>query len=260
MNNLIKFKNYISLLTTKIMQQKENINLAAYNVDKVREELIKIVKEREILDKLKEKKYEAYLQEQLKAEQRLNDEIISYRHADRHTGEGKWPKDKKDSVQSKDGSAKGKGVVFMLLTFFIAILAIGIVFGGAFYIVVHNNINGLGERYRKTLQNIPVVKLALPEVPDPLDSRYMTADEIAAKYEEFKKLNEDLTRSLEESKKAQEELQKYKDEYDKYKAENDKAAQEIKDKTAALDDRQLKLDELQKKIEKLIADGDKTGF
>lgn len=86
-DNLIKFNNYISLLASKILNQKENINLAARNVDKIREELIKIVKERKILDKLKEKKHEAFLKEQLKDEQRLNDEIVSFKQIGRHTGE-----------------------------------------------------------------------------------------------------------------------------------------------------------------------------
>ncbi|OGO80406.1 MAG: flagellar export protein FliJ, partial [Clostridiales bacterium GWC2_40_7] len=69
-NNLIKFNNYISFLAVKILNQKENINLASRNVDKIREELIKIVKEREILDKLKEKKYGVFQKELLKDEQR----------------------------------------------------------------------------------------------------------------------------------------------------------------------------------------------
>lgn len=86
-NNLIKFNNYISHLTNKIMLQKENINLASHNVDKVREDLIKIVKEREILDKLKDKKYAEYLIEQNKDEQKINDEIISYKHTGNDTGD-----------------------------------------------------------------------------------------------------------------------------------------------------------------------------
>lgn len=87
-NNLIKFNNYISFLTVKILDQKENINLASRNVDKIREELIIIVKEREILDKLKEKKYEVFQKEQLRDEQRLNDEIVSFKQIHRNTGEG----------------------------------------------------------------------------------------------------------------------------------------------------------------------------
>ena len=86
-SNLIKFNNYISFLAAKILDQKENINLASRNVDKIREELIKTVKEREILDKLKEKKYDVFQKDQLKDEQRLNDEIVSFKQIHRHTGE-----------------------------------------------------------------------------------------------------------------------------------------------------------------------------
>ncbi|NJD01283.1 MAG: flagellar export protein FliJ [Ruminiclostridium sp.] len=86
-DNLIRFNNYISFLAEKILNQKENINLASRNVDKIREELIKTVKEREILDKLKEKKHDVFQKEQLKDEQRSNDEVISFRQVRRHTGE-----------------------------------------------------------------------------------------------------------------------------------------------------------------------------
>ena len=85
--NLIQFNHYLSFLAAKILDQKENINLASRNVDTIREELIKIVKEREILDKLKEKKYDLYRKEQLKDEQRLNDEIVSFKEIYRHSGE-----------------------------------------------------------------------------------------------------------------------------------------------------------------------------
>jgi flagellar protein FliJ len=84
---LIHFNGYISFLNTKIKHQKENVNYASQNVDKVREELIKIDKEREILDRLKEKKYEIFLKELLKEEQRLNDEIVSFKHKENHTGD-----------------------------------------------------------------------------------------------------------------------------------------------------------------------------
>lgn len=77
---LIEFNEYLSLLTSKIKIQKENVNCAALNVDKVREDLTQAVKERQILDKLKEKKKEEYFQEQKKLEQKTNDEIVSYSH------------------------------------------------------------------------------------------------------------------------------------------------------------------------------------
>lgn len=83
---LIEYNEYMSYLNSKIKIQKENVNYAAYNVDKVREELLTAVKERKILDKLKEKKQEEYLQEGKRLEQKTNDEIVSYNHNCSGTG------------------------------------------------------------------------------------------------------------------------------------------------------------------------------
>ncbi len=84
---LIEYNNYRSLLTVKIKLQKERVNCEAQNVDKVREELVKAVKERKILDKLKEKKKEEYLLEQKQLEQKTNDEIVSYNHNESRPGD-----------------------------------------------------------------------------------------------------------------------------------------------------------------------------
>jgi len=78
--NLKKYNLYISHLRDRIAKQKENVNSAQVIVDKIRRELIKVVQEREMLDKLKEKKYSEYLDELAKKEQRSNDEVVSYRH------------------------------------------------------------------------------------------------------------------------------------------------------------------------------------
>jgi flagellar FliJ protein len=75
---LIEVKEYLSLLDSKIKKQKENVNSAMLNVDKIREELLKAVKERKILEKLRDRKYEEYLLEQKRLEQKTNDEIVSY--------------------------------------------------------------------------------------------------------------------------------------------------------------------------------------
>lgn len=77
---LIEYKEYLTLLACNIKVQKENVNCAAHNVDKVREELLQAVKERQILDKLKEKKKEEYYTEQTRIEQKAIDEIVSYNH------------------------------------------------------------------------------------------------------------------------------------------------------------------------------------
>jgi len=84
---LIEFNEYMSLITSRIKTQKENVNCAANNVDKIRGELVKAIKERKILDKLKEKKKEEYLLEQKKIEQKTNDEIASYNHKEGSLGD-----------------------------------------------------------------------------------------------------------------------------------------------------------------------------
>lgn len=85
--SLLQFNDYIGFLKSDIMTQKENVNKAAVNVDKVREELIKAVKNRKIMDKLKEKKKEEYVQEEKKLEHKTNDEIVSYDYRDGLPGE-----------------------------------------------------------------------------------------------------------------------------------------------------------------------------
>jgi len=84
---LKEFGSYVSYLKEKAEIQKENVNYAQNNVDRYREELIKVVQEKEMLEKLKEKKYHEYVKEQLREEQKLNDEIISYNYTKTLTGD-----------------------------------------------------------------------------------------------------------------------------------------------------------------------------
>lgn len=85
--SLIEFNEYLSLLNSKIKLQKENVNIATQNVDIVREQLVEAVKERQILDKFKEKKLDEYAQEQKRLEQKTNDEIVTYKHNEISSGD-----------------------------------------------------------------------------------------------------------------------------------------------------------------------------
>lgn len=76
------YTSYLSLLKNKITDQKENVNNAEHDVDINREDLIKAMQERKILEKLKEKKYHEYLKEQNKSEQLLIDELNSFKFKD----------------------------------------------------------------------------------------------------------------------------------------------------------------------------------
>jgi len=84
---LRQINGYISLLEQKIEVQKENVNKASVIVDKKREELLEAVKERKIMDKLRDKEYDLFLKEQLKEEQKIIDEIISFKHSTNLAGD-----------------------------------------------------------------------------------------------------------------------------------------------------------------------------
>jgi len=86
-HELIEFNEYLSVLNSRIRSQKENVNIVAQYVDKVREELVKAMKDRKILEKLKDRQYEQFLMEQKKLEQKTNDEIVSYNYNDSNTGD-----------------------------------------------------------------------------------------------------------------------------------------------------------------------------
>lgn len=74
------YSTYISHLSKKIEVQQENVETANQNVNRQREKLVAILKERKALDKLHDKKYELYLREQSLEEQKLIDEITSFKY------------------------------------------------------------------------------------------------------------------------------------------------------------------------------------
>jgi flagellar FliJ protein len=72
---------YISALHQKELTQQERVNEEMKNVDKIRERLIEIMKERKILEKLREKELALYRKEQEKAGQLLVDELVSFKES-----------------------------------------------------------------------------------------------------------------------------------------------------------------------------------
>lgn len=81
-HTLKEYNSYFSLMKNKILRQKEAVNNAQKIVDIKMEALVKAVQERKILEKLKDKKFREYQQEQLKSEQKLIDEYNSYKYRD----------------------------------------------------------------------------------------------------------------------------------------------------------------------------------
>lgn len=76
---LRNYNAYISFVKQKISNQTERVNLAKKTADKYRDELISAVKERKMLETLRDKQYSEYLKEEEKKQQKIVDEIISYK-------------------------------------------------------------------------------------------------------------------------------------------------------------------------------------
>ena len=86
---LKEYSGYIEALEKKIDCQKNIVNNARENVDIVKSRLIEAKREREIFEKLKQKKFESYLIEEERQEQKIVDEVISYKQTIRNTKDGR---------------------------------------------------------------------------------------------------------------------------------------------------------------------------
>lgn len=160
----------------------------------------------------------------------------------------------------KHGSRKKKGKLPVFLAVLLILVFIIAVFGGVFYFIVFNNIGGVTEHYYATLKRIPVLNLALPAEPDPLDPKYMTQAEIKNQYRAFRSENEELKKQLEEANARIEEYRFYKDNYESKIDEAENMLKELEEREAYARDKELTLKELQLKIDELIACGDKESF
>lgn len=79
-NYIDNINKYISFIDKKIEEQMENINKAKEIVEEKRLALLEAMKERKVLEALKEKEKENYFKEELKNEQKIIDEIVSYKY------------------------------------------------------------------------------------------------------------------------------------------------------------------------------------
>lgn len=160
----------------------------------------------------------------------------------------------------KNSKEKKRGTLVTLLTILAVIVVIIVVFGGVFYFIIYSNINGVAEHYRSSIQNIPLLKNALPEPPDLLDPKYMTERDVKKKYVEFRDQNDALKKQLAEANGKLIEYQVYKDDYENMKLDVETKLQEIKERNAALEQKELQLKEEKQKLDELVANGDKESF
>ncbi len=94
-------------------------------------------------------------------------------------------KDKKSSLDKRDGSSKNS-VLFYVLTIITAILLVALIIGGLFFLAIKNNVNGIADSMGDSIENIPILRLALPAKPDTEDEKNMTEEQVRKKYNQIK--------------------------------------------------------------------------
>lgn len=77
--NLKLYNNYMNTVETLIVQQKEIVNTTEDKVELAKDELIEATKEKKMYEKLKENSYEQYTYNLKKSEEKLVDNIVSYK-------------------------------------------------------------------------------------------------------------------------------------------------------------------------------------
>jgi flagellar FliJ protein len=75
-----QYNNFISYIENEITRQEEVIIKAQKLVDRKREELVNAMKDKKILEILKENEYIEYIKEEKKAEQKFIDELVSFKY------------------------------------------------------------------------------------------------------------------------------------------------------------------------------------
>ena len=79
--NLNRFNLFIDLLKERIKAQMAQVARAEALVRAKRAELVEAMKDRKILETLREKDYTEYLDEEKKSEQKVLDDLVSYRYS-----------------------------------------------------------------------------------------------------------------------------------------------------------------------------------
>lgn len=77
--DLAMYNSYINDLNIQIKKQEEIVIETKENLERAKDEMIVSIKEKKIFEKLKENKYEEYICELKKQEEKQNDTLLSYR-------------------------------------------------------------------------------------------------------------------------------------------------------------------------------------
>jgi flagellar motility protein MotE (MotC chaperone) len=161
-----------------------------------------------------------------------------------------------DLTQSEGKMGKGRSVLVPIL---ITLAVIIIVLTGMLFLIIHNNVNGLADKYREGISGVPLLSSFLPS-KDTVSLDKLSKKELVDKYNEILAEKTELVSKLEKADNDIEKLKKTEDEYNKMKSEIDGTKSDLKAQQAELDKKKSELDDYKKQIDTIIANGDTKAF
>lgn len=75
--------NFLAYIKESITKQEKVIKTAEINAENKRQELVEAMKEKKTLERLKERDYEEYMIQSKKDEEKITDEVVSYKYSNR---------------------------------------------------------------------------------------------------------------------------------------------------------------------------------
>jgi flagellar motility protein MotE (MotC chaperone) len=103
--------------------------------------------------------------------------------------------DYKSSLDKKKSTDKNS-VLFYVITIITALLLVAFIIGGLLFFAIKNNVNGIADNMGDSIDNIPVLRLALPVKPNPEDEVNMTEEQVRNKYNQMKADKAELDKRL----------------------------------------------------------------
>lgn len=151
---------------------------------------------------------------------------------------------KKIKKEKKERSAFVGGLITLIVSIVIVVASAG----GLIFYLIKNNINNVATNNEEYIRKIPIINLALPEVEDSEDIKYLSDKEIKEKYNDVIKEKVIYENQIEEYKSKISELEEFKKKYEDAMIESIKVEEEKK----ILEEERKELVEKEKEINRLI--------
>jgi len=167
------------------------------------------------------------------------------------------------ATQGSEGQKKAGGLISGIVAVLVALLLVAIVFSGVFFFVLKTDTFGLGERFRSDLQKNPILRLALPTIPEDFDAdapENLSEKELLVKYDQYRQIAQDLQEQLDAANMTISAITAENVSLAAIEANNLGAADQNAQEALSIEKQKAELEALSLEIAAAAAKGDTAGF